>query len=110
MAQAATAAMAWTGSMAAVARRMLRDSRFTVPVCILLICGSFAAAAALQMRLDRIHVLGQAAATQQGRAGGIAFGIGRTFSRYTRMAQVFADSPQLFRSAELGRAEPAIRD
>ena len=44
------------------------------------------------------------------RAGGIAFGAGRTLDRYGRMAQVFADSPQLFRSADLGRAEPAIRD
>jgi signal transduction histidine kinase len=91
-------------------RRATRDVRLTVPVCILLICGSFAAAAALQMRLDRIHALDQAAASQQGRAGGIAFGIARTFARFSRMAEVFADGPQMFRSAELGRAEPAIRD
>jgi signal transduction histidine kinase len=91
-------------------RRLLRDARVTVPLCILLICGSFAAAAAIQMRQDRVHALGQAAASEQGRAAGIAMGIGRTFGRYTRMAQVFADSPQLFRGAELGRAEPAIRD
>ena len=91
-------------------RRVTRDTRLIVPICILLICGSFAAAAALQMRLDRIHALNQAAASQQNRAGGIAYGIARTFGRYSRLAEVFADSPQVFRSADLGRAEPYIRD
>jgi signal transduction histidine kinase len=110
MAQAATAAMAWTGGMAALLRRMLRDSRFTVPVCILLICGSFAAAAALQMRLDRLHALSQAAGFHQSRAVGIAFGTGRALDRYARMGAVFAGSPQLYRSADLARAEPAITD
>jgi len=93
-----------------VMRRLVREPRLTVPLCILLICGSFAAAAAIQMRMDRSHALGQAAASQTARTGGIAFGISRTFARYSRMAQVFADSPAMFRGAELGRAEPDIRD
>ena len=99
-----------TSGLATGFRRVTRDVRLTVPVCILLICGSFAAAAAIQMRQDRIHALNQAAAFHSARAGGIAFGAGRALDRYARMARVFADSPQLFRSAELGRAEPAITD
>jgi len=112
MAEATVRPWTWLDGMTARLRprRLLRDVRITVPVCILLICGSFAGAALLQMRLDRIHALNQAEAAQAARSGGIAMGIGRTFGRYARMAQVFADSPQLFRSAELGRAEPAIRD
>jgi signal transduction histidine kinase len=112
MAEAAARPWTWLDGAAAFRkrRRLLRDARVTVPLCILLICGSFAAAAAIQMRQDRAHALGQAAANQAGRAAGIAMGIGRTFGRYARMAQVFADSPQLFRSADLARAEPAIRD
>ena len=60
MAQAA-AMMRTGGWLAALHRRLigrlLRDARYTVPVCILLICGSFAATAALQMQRDRSHAL-----------------------------------------------------
>jgi signal transduction histidine kinase len=111
MAEATARSWMWADGAAALLKaRRLRDARFAIPLCVLLICGSFAAAAAIQMRQDRVHALGQAAAAQAGRSTGIALGIGRTFARYSRMALVFADSPQLFRSAELGRAEPAIRD
>ena len=51
-----------------LARRLARDARFTVPVCIILICGCFAAAALLQMRLDRSHALAQAATFERARA------------------------------------------
>lgn len=91
-------------------RRLGRDTRLIVPLCILLICGSFAAAAAIQMRLDRIHALTQAEAFHRARAGGIAFGAGRALDRYARMAAVFAASPEVYRGGEVGRAEPAIRD
>ena len=40
-----------------LARRLARDSRYAIPICIILICGCFAAAALLQMRLDRAHAL-----------------------------------------------------
>ena len=111
MAQATTATTGWrSGAIGAVVRRVLRDNRIVVPVCILLICGSLAAAAAIQMRLDRLHALSQAAGFHQSRAVGIAFGTGRALDRYARMGSVFAASPQLYRSAELSRAEPAITD
>jgi len=44
-----------------LARRLARDSRYAIPICIILICGCFAAAALLQMRLDRAHALAEAA-------------------------------------------------
>jgi signal transduction histidine kinase len=93
-----------------LARRLVRDSRYTVPVCILLICGCFAAAALLQMRLDRAHALSEAANFERQRAAIIAQQTGRVLDRYARLGQVFAASPEQYRSADLSRAEPAIRD
>ena len=34
-----------------LARRLVRDGRYTIPVCIILICGCFAAAALLRFRV-----------------------------------------------------------
>ncbi len=93
-----------------LARRMARDVRFIVPVCIVLICGCFAAAALLQMRLDRSHALAQAAAFEGERTVAVAQATGRTLDRYARLGAVFAGAPQQYRSADLARAEPAIRD
>src|SRR5262245_39673165 len=103
------------GAFAAVlqrpfARRLTRDTRFTIPICIVLICGSFTAAALLQMRLDRSHALALAAEFESERVKTVAESAGRTLDRYARLGTVFAASPQQYRSAELGRAEPAIRD
>jgi signal transduction histidine kinase len=91
-------------------RRLVRDSRYTVPICIILICGSFAAAALLQMRLDRSRALAQAAIFEHDRAAAAARTTGQTLDRYARLGAVFAASPQQYRSADLERAEPAIRD
>jgi signal transduction histidine kinase len=91
-------------------RRLARDTRFTVPICILLICGSFTAAALLQMRLDRSHALAQAATFESERVKTVAQSASQSLDRYARLGLVFAASPQQYRSADLGRAEPAIRD
>jgi signal transduction histidine kinase len=91
-------------------RRAFRDIRYTVPICIILICGCLAAAALLQMRLDRSHALAQAAAFERARVAAVARATGRTLDRYARLGEVFASAPQQYRSAELGRSEPAIRD
>jgi len=113
---AGTTTQAWSrGILAAVlerplARRMLRDNRYAVPLCILLICGCFAAAAVLQMRLDRSHALAQAATFQRERSATVARATGQALDRYARLGSVFAASPAQYRSADLGRAEPAIRD
>ena len=99
------AAMRWS-----FVRRFGRDVRFTVPVCIILICSSFAATALLEMRLDRSHALAQAARFEQARALDLARATGAVLDRYARMGAVFAASPEQFRGADLSRAEPAIRD
>jgi len=91
-------------------RRVFRDIRYTVPICIVLICGCLAAAALLQMRLDRSHALAQAASFERARVAAAARAAGRTLDRYARLGTVFAAAPQQYRSAELGRSEPAIRD
>ncbi len=91
-------------------RRIARDARFTVPICIILICGSFAAAALLQMRMDRGRALAQAATFERARATDVARAAGATLDRYARLGAVFAASPQQYRSADFGSAEPAIRD
>ena len=85
---------------------MFRNIRFVVPACIILICGCFAAAALVQMRLERAHAQGRIAVFARDRAATA----GATLDRFARMGAVFAASPQQYRSAELGRAEPAIRD
>ena len=116
MAQAATRPWnRWDGAFAAVlqrplVRRITRDTRLAVPVCIILICGCFAAAALLQMRLDRSHALAQASVFERERAVTIARATGQTLDRYARLGSVFAASPQQYRSADLARAEPAIAD
>jgi signal transduction histidine kinase len=91
-------------------RRVSRDIRFTVPLCIVLICGSFAATALLEMRLDRGHALAQAAQFEQARAADLARATGATLDRYARMGAVFAAGPEQYRAADLAKAEPAIRD
>src|SRR6478609_4095471 len=94
----------------ALRRPLARDARFIIPVCIILICGCFTAAALLQMRLDRSHALAQAATFETARVQSVAQSAGLTLDRYARLGAVFAASPQQYRSADLGRAEPAIRD
>src|SRR4051812_18523191 len=106
----------WTGLDGATvqgrsfARRAVRDVRFIVPICIILICGSFAAAALLQMRTDRGRALAQAASFERARAADIARATGQSLDRYARLGAVFAASPEQYRSADMARAEPAIRD
>ena len=91
-------------------RRVRCDIRFTVPLCIILICCSFAATALLEMRLDRGHALAQAQSFEQARATDLARAAGAALDRYARMGAVFAASPEQYRAADLAKAEPAIRD
>jgi signal transduction histidine kinase len=91
-------------------RRLTRDGRLTIPLCIVLICGSFAACALLQMRLDKSHALAQATRFEQGRAADLARATAAALDRDARMGAVFAASPEQYRSADLAKAEPAIRD
>ncbi|HVW72448.1 MAG TPA: HAMP domain-containing sensor histidine kinase [Rhizomicrobium sp.] len=116
MSEATARPPGWLDDMLAIVgrwplvRRFGRDVRFTVPLCIILICGSFAATALLQMRLDKSHALAQARHFEQARAADLARATGAMLDHYTRMGAVFAASPEQFRSADLASAEPAIRD
>jgi len=116
MAEATARPWVWLDGVCAAAlrrplmRRISRETGLIVPICIVLICGSFAACALLQMRLDKSHSLAQAARFQQGRAADLARATAATLNRYARMGAVFAANPEQYRSAELGRAEPAIHD
>jgi signal transduction histidine kinase len=87
-------------------RRLLRDTRLVIPVCIVLICGSFAAAALIQIRLDRAHALAQAGAYEQARADGLARNAGQMLERYVRLGRLYADTLH----PALARAEPSIRN
>ena len=76
-----------------LARRFTRNNRVIIPLCILLICGSFAAAALLQMRNDRHHAL--TAATQAGaaRASSLAAVAGMSLDRFASIGAGFAANP-----------------
>jgi signal transduction histidine kinase len=116
MAQAAARPWVWLDGVYAAAlrrpfmRRIGRDTALIVPVCIILIFGSFAACTLLQIRLDKGHALALAARFQQTRALDLARATAASLDHYARMGAVFAAGPELYRSAEFGRAEPAIKD
>ena len=76
-----------------LARRITRNNRIFIPLCILLICGSFAAAALLQMRLDRHHAA--SAASQHGvmRAASLAEVAGASLDRFASIGAGFAANP-----------------
>jgi signal transduction histidine kinase len=64
--------------------------RVTVFVCVVLICGSFASAAVIQMRLDRMHALSHAALFGQRRAQEMATDIAASLERYKAIGRAFA--------------------
>ncbi len=68
-----------------------RNIRLTVLVCIVLIAGCFAAAAAIQMRLDRLHALNQAAVFEAREANDAAAQAGTALERIQNLAILFAD-------------------
>ena len=65
--------------------------RATVAISLILICGSFAAAAALSMRFDRVHALAQAAWFEQRRAHDIAAVVSGALDRIQDSGRAFAD-------------------
>jgi len=74
-----------------VARLATRNIRATVLVSLVLICGSFAAAAALQMRNDRLHALTQAQFFEAERARDVAAAAGASLDRLAALGRAFAD-------------------
>ena len=77
-------------ALSGVTRLAARHVRVTVLLCVILICGSFAAAGALQMRIGREHGLQQAAALEIERAREVAGGIGGRLDRNAKIAAQFA--------------------
>jgi signal transduction histidine kinase len=75
-----------------------------VPISIALICGSFAAAALLSMRLDRAHAMDQAAYFEQQRAADLAAIAGASLDRLADAGLHFARNPGA------GLNDPAIRN
>ena len=65
--------------------------RLTVLVALVLIAGSFAGAASLQMRLDRVHALSQAEWYEARRAGNIALVANAALDRLADAGRAFAD-------------------
>src|SRR6185312_10677399 len=90
--------------------RIGRDLRFTLFLCALLVSASLIACGFLQVRQDGMRLWEQSARTEQTRAQDIATAAAATLDRYARMGLVFSEGPEQYRSAELGLAEPAIRD
>ena len=76
-----------------LARRFTRNNRLIIPLCILLICSSFAAAALLQMRMDRQHALNAAAQNGAARAGDLAAVTAMSLDRLASVGSSFAANP-----------------
>lgn len=66
-----------------------RRPRVVVPVCLVLICGSFACAAVLQMRFERTRALSEAAEFGRIRSEQMAADLGQTLDRYAAIANAF---------------------
>ena len=76
-----------------LARRLTRNNRLLIPLCILLICGSFAAAALLQMRNDPHHALAAAAQAGSVRAQDLAAVTAMSLDRFAAVGEAFAANP-----------------
>lgn len=87
-----------------------RDLRFTLLLCALLISASLVASVLFQARQSGLAAESETASAKQVHARDIAGAAASILDRYARMGLVFAQSPEQYRGAELGRAEPGIRD
>jgi signal transduction histidine kinase len=87
------------------ARAGTRHIRIVVTISLLLIAGSFASAGAIQMRLDRMHAMTQAAAFGDRRAQEIATDLSSILDRYEALGTAFANAaPSAETSAALSEA------
>ena len=73
-----------------LARTAARNIQLTVLISVVLICGSFAAAAALQMHNDRVHALAQAEFFEARRAGDVAAVASASLERMAALGRAFA--------------------
>ena len=73
-------------------RRAAGNVRVTVALSVILIAGSFAAAAGLQMRNDRAHALAEAEHFDRLRAREIALDLSAALNRYESLGAAFANT------------------
>ena len=73
-------------------RRVAGSIRITVALSVILICGSFAAAAVIQMRNDRAHALAEAASFDEERAQELALDLGGELNRYAAIGAAFTNA------------------
>jgi signal transduction histidine kinase len=72
--------------------RLFGNVRVVVFACVVLISGSFASAAIIQMRLDREHALAQAATFDIQRAQSLASDLSSALDRFAAIGQAFASA------------------
>ena len=70
-----------------------RNVRLTVPLCLVLICGSFASATFLSVRMDRLHALNQASLFESNRARDLAAVAAANLDRFAKAGMFYADHP-----------------
>ena len=104
MAQSRALSGIWEIAGLNLPRQIFRNVRLMVPISIALICGSFAAAAVLSLRLDRNHALNEAAYFEQARAGDLVSVAEASLDHFAAVGLSFAAHPE----AQL--ADPAIRN
>ena len=104
MAQSRALLGPWEIAGLSLPRHVFRNTRLMVPLCIALICGSFAAAAILSLRLDRAHALSQAAYFEETRAVDLAAVTETALNRFADAGLTFARNPE----TRLG--DPAVRN
>jgi signal transduction histidine kinase len=80
-------------AVAGTARWMTRHLRLTVPILILLICGSFAAAALLQIRESRSQAVAEATQYESHRATDLAAVTGTALDRFAEAGALYAGDP-----------------
>src|SRR5579864_351717 len=86
--------MGWTEGLAhRLIQPWTRNVRLTVPVCLILICGSFAAATLLSVRMDRLHALNQASLFESNRARDLAAVAAANLDRFATAGALYADRP-----------------
>ncbi|MGD0866221.1 MAG: HAMP domain-containing sensor histidine kinase [Rhizomicrobium sp.] len=96
---------ALAGPVQTSARAGTRHIRVVVIISLLLIAGSFASAGAIQMRLDRMHAMTQAAAFGDRRAQEIATDLSAILEHYQALGTAFANAePSAETSAALSEA------
>ncbi|HEY7978535.1 MAG TPA: HAMP domain-containing sensor histidine kinase [Rhizomicrobium sp.] len=83
-----------THSAPGVLGKLTRNVRTIAFLSVVLIAGSFASAAAIQMRLDRSRALDQAAYLESRRSAEIATDFAATLERYVALGSAFANSTE----------------